>query len=59
MVKRVDVLAYDIVKSVTDGNNQVGGLDLGGVGPTTEGVVIFIVGLASIIGFAMWLGAKN
>ncbi|GAA4546118.1 cytochrome c [Pseudonocardia xishanensis] len=52
-----DIIAY--VKSVTDGNNQVGGNPLGGLGPTTEGVVIFIVGLTSIIGFAMWLGAKN
>lgn len=52
-----DIIAY--VKSVTNSNNQVGGLDLGGVGPTTEGVVVFIVGLASIIGFSMWLGAKN
>jgi ubiquinol-cytochrome c reductase cytochrome c subunit len=52
-----DIIAY--VKSVTNDNNSVGGLALGGVGPTTEGVVVFIVGLASIIGFAMWLGAKN
>jgi ubiquinol-cytochrome c reductase cytochrome c subunit len=52
-----DIIAY--VKSVTNGNNQVGGDELGGLGPTTEGVVIFLVGLTSIIGFAMWLGAKN
>jgi ubiquinol-cytochrome c reductase cytochrome c subunit len=52
-----DIIAY--VKSVTNGNNQVGGYDLGGLGPTTEGVVIFVVGLTAVVGFAMWLGAKN
>jgi ubiquinol-cytochrome c reductase cytochrome c subunit len=52
-----DIIAY--VKSVTNGSNQVGGYDLGGLGPTTEGVVIFVVGLTAVVGFAMWLGAKN
>lgn len=52
-----DIIAY--VKSVTNGSNQVGGYDLGGLGPTTEGVVVFVVGLTAVIGFAMWLGAKN
>lgn len=52
-----DIIAY--VKSVTNGHNSVGGYNQGGLGPTSEGVVIFIVGLAAVVGFAMWLGAKN
>jgi ubiquinol-cytochrome c reductase cytochrome c subunit len=55
--EKQDIIAY--VKSVTDGNNSPGGYNIGGVGPTTEGVIAFVVGLASIVGFAMWLGAKN
>jgi ubiquinol-cytochrome c reductase cytochrome c subunit len=54
--EKKDIIAY--VKSVTEGNNP-GGYNSGGLGPTTEGVIAFVVGLASIIGFAMWLGAKN
>lgn len=52
-----DIIAY--VKSVTNNNNNVGGYASGGLGPTSEGVVAFVVGLGAIIGFAMWLGAKN
>lgn len=50
-----DIIAY--VESVHDVNP--GGNELGGIGPTAEGVIIFAVGLASLIGFAMWLGAKS
>ncbi|HEV7470089.1 MAG: cytochrome c class [Pseudonocardia sp.] len=55
--EKKDIIAY--VKSVTNGNNNPGGNPLGGLGPTSEGVIIFVVGLTAVIGFAMWLGAKN
>jgi ubiquinol-cytochrome c reductase cytochrome c subunit len=55
--EKKDIIAY--VKSVTDGNNNPGGAPLGGIGPTAEGLVTFIVGVAAMIGFALWLGAKN
>jgi ubiquinol-cytochrome c reductase cytochrome c subunit len=52
-----DIIAY--VKSVSDGNNSVGGNPLGGLGPTSEGVITFVVGMAALIGFALWVGAKS
>ena len=37
---------------------SVGGYDAGGIGPTAEGIVAFIFGLAAMVGIAIWLGAK-
>lgn len=36
-----------------------GGLGLGSVGPVTEGLFIWIVGVGGLIGIAVWLGAKS
>jgi len=36
-----------------------GGLNLGGLGPVTEGLVGWVVGLVALIGCAVWLGAKS
>jgi ubiquinol-cytochrome c reductase cytochrome c subunit len=55
--EKEDIIAY--VKSVTNGNNNPGGNALGGIGPVSEGLVSFIVGIAAMIGFALWLGAKS
>jgi ubiquinol-cytochrome c reductase cytochrome c subunit len=55
--EKEDIIAY--VKSVTNGNNNPGGDPLGGIGPVSEGLVAFIVGIAAMVGFAMWLGAKS
>jgi ubiquinol-cytochrome c reductase cytochrome c subunit len=55
--EKKDIIAY--VKSVSDGNNDPGGNGLGGIGPTSEGVIAFVVGLAALVGVAMWLGAKS
>jgi ubiquinol-cytochrome c reductase cytochrome c subunit len=55
--EKEDIIAY--VESVTNGNNNPGGNPLGGIGPVSEGLVAFIVGIAAMIGFAMWLGAKS
>ncbi|WP_424511231.1 c-type cytochrome [Pseudonocardia endophytica] len=55
--EKKDIIAY--VKSVSEGGNNVGGYAAGGIGPTSEGIIIFIVGMAGLIGFAMWLGAKS
>jgi ubiquinol-cytochrome c reductase cytochrome c subunit len=35
-----------------------GGMTLGGLGPVTEGLVGWVVGLVALIGCAIWLGAK-
>lgn len=55
--EKADIIAY--VKSVSDNNNNPGGNALGGIGPVSEGLIAFIVGLAGLIGFALWLGAKS
>ncbi|GEL17157.1 cytochrome bc1 complex diheme cytochrome c subunit [Pseudonocardia asaccharolytica] len=55
--EKEDIIAF--VKSVTNGNNNPGGNPLGGIGPTSEGLIAFIVGLAALVGVAMWLGAKS
>jgi ubiquinol-cytochrome c reductase cytochrome c subunit len=36
-----------------------GGLSLGMLGPVNEGLVAWLVGLAALIGCAVWLGAKS
>jgi ubiquinol-cytochrome c reductase cytochrome c subunit len=53
--EKQDIIAY--VESVHDVNP--GGNPLGGLGPTAEGVIAFVVGIAAMVGFAMWLGAKS
>ncbi len=55
--EKKDIIAY--IKSVEGDNNNPGGNPLGGIGPVSEGVVAFTVGLAGLIGFALWLGAKS
>jgi quinol---cytochrome-c reductase cytochrome c subunit len=54
--EKEDIIAY--VKSVSGQDNSVGGYAAGGIGPTAEGIVAFIVGLTAMIGIAIWLGAK-
>lgn len=55
--EKKDIVAY--VKSVTDGNNNPGGDPLGGYGPMPEGLIIFIVGIAGLVGVTLWIGAKS
>jgi ubiquinol-cytochrome c reductase cytochrome c subunit len=50
-----DVIAY------LDGIHQApspGGLSLGGIGPVSEGLVAWMIGLFLLVGAAIWLGAK-
>ncbi|MGQ0842416.1 cytochrome bc1 complex diheme cytochrome c subunit [Actinokineospora sp.] len=54
--EKEDIIAY--VKSVTDGNNNPGGNGLGGLGPQSEGLIAFIVGMAALVGITLWIGAK-
>jgi quinol---cytochrome-c reductase cytochrome c subunit len=55
--EKKDIIAF--IKSVEGDYNNPGGNPLGGIGPVSEGVVAFTVGLAGLIGFALWLGAKS
>src|SRR5690625_7087610 len=36
-----------------------GGLTLGNIGPVSEALVAWIVGIAGLIGCAVWLGARS
>jgi ubiquinol-cytochrome c reductase cytochrome c subunit len=54
--EKKDIIAY--VKSVTGQQNSPGGYALGGFGPISEAVVVFIFGLAVLIGVTMWIGAR-
>lgn len=54
--EKKDIIAY--VKSVTDGKNNPGGEALGGLGPVSEGLIAWIVGIALLIGITLWVGAK-
>ncbi|MCI2421272.1 cytochrome c [Saccharopolyspora sp. K220] len=54
--EKKDIIAY--VKSVTNGNNNPGGNDLGGYGPGPETVIAWVVGLGALIGLTLWIGAR-
>ena len=54
--EKKDIVAY--VKSVTDGKNNPGGNALGGYGPGPETVIAWVVGLGSLIGLTLWIGAR-
>jgi ubiquinol-cytochrome c reductase cytochrome c subunit len=51
-----DIIAY--VRSMSSAPAP-GGYNLGALGPVTEGLVSWVVGLAALIGCAVWLGAKS
>jgi ubiquinol-cytochrome c reductase cytochrome c subunit len=38
---------------------QYGGFDLGGMGPVSEGLFAWIVGIGSLVGFATWIAAHT
>ena len=41
------------------GEVSPGGLSLGSLGPVSEGVWVWMVGLGSLIAIAVWVGAKS
>ena len=36
-----------------------GGYGLGGLGPVTEGVAIWLVGIVALIGATLWIGSRS
>jgi ubiquinol-cytochrome c reductase cytochrome c subunit len=54
--QKKDIIAY--VTSVSEGENNPGGDGLGGIGPVSEGLIAWIVGIGALVGFTLWLGAK-
>jgi ubiquinol-cytochrome c reductase cytochrome c subunit len=51
-----DVIAY--LDTINKTPNP-GGLSLGRIGPVSEGLVAWLVGLTILLGFAVWLGSKS
>lgn len=51
-----DVIAY---LDTLDTAPTPGGLSLGAIGPVSEGLVAWLVGIGALIGCAVWLGAKS
>lgn len=54
--EKKDLIAY--LESVSDGKNNPGGNALGGIGPVSEGLVAWLVGMGALIACTLWLGAK-
>ncbi|MGH3676880.1 MAG: cytochrome bc1 complex diheme cytochrome c subunit [Mycobacterium sp.] len=50
-----DIVAY--VRMATEAPNP-GGYGLGGFGPTSEGMAIWIIGIVAVIGAAVWIGSR-
>ena len=50
-----DVIAY---LDQLETNGSPGGFALGSLGPVTEGLYAWTIGLALLLGCAVWLGAK-
>ncbi len=51
-----DVIAY--LTSIED-NPEYGGFGLGGLGPVSEGLFSWLVGLGSLVGIAVWIAAHT
>ena len=53
---KANIIAY---LKYLDDNPSVGGLDLGNLGPVSEGLFIWIFGLGSIVAITIWLTARS
>lgn len=51
-----DIIAY--IRSVNGQQNSPGGYALGGLGPISEGLATFVIGVAALVGITLWIGAK-
>lgn len=54
---KADIIAY--LEFIDDSNNAVGIVDLGGLGPVSEGLFVWIFALGSIVAITVWLTAKS
>jgi len=54
--EKKDVIAY--IQSVQNGNNNPGGNPLGGLGPVSEGFLMWALGIAALVGVTLWIGAR-
>ncbi|MGB3302322.1 c-type cytochrome [Gordonia sp. (in: high G+C Gram-positive bacteria)] len=54
--EKKDIIGY--VRYV-DSANPSGGYGLGGFGPVSEGIVMWVVGVTAVVAGAMWIGSRN
>lgn len=54
--EKKDIIAF--IKSSKESPNP-GGFGLGGIGPVTEGMLMWFVGIVVMIIFAMWIGSRQ
>lgn len=52
-----DIIAF--IKSSKETPSQGGLFGLGGIGPVTEGMLMWFVGIVVLIAFAMWIGSRS
>lgn len=50
-----DIIAYLMEQRET----SVGGITLGSLGPVAEGLWVWVIGIGTLIGVAVWIGAKS
>lgn len=55
--QKADVIAY--VQQTLAEDRDPGGLNLGRLGPATEGVAIFLVGIVALVFAALWIAGKS
>ncbi|MEO3929619.1 c-type cytochrome [Micromonosporaceae bacterium B7E4] len=55
--QKADVIAY--VQQTLAEDRDPGGLNLGRLGPATEGVTIFLVGMVALVFAALWIAGKS
>jgi ubiquinol-cytochrome c reductase cytochrome c subunit len=50
----------DIITAIkfNENNTAPGGFELGSIGPVSEGIFIWIIGLGAIVGITVWLTAR-
>jgi ubiquinol-cytochrome c reductase cytochrome c subunit len=51
-----DIIAY--VRSLQE-NPGYGGFSMGGIGPVSEGLIAWVVGIGALVGFAVWIAANT
>ena len=54
--EKKDIIAY--IKAAKE-TPEHGGFSLGGIGPVTEGMMMWFVGIIVMIAFAMWIGSRQ
>jgi ubiquinol-cytochrome c reductase cytochrome c subunit len=52
-----DVIAYLMEQRADD--SSPGGANLGAIGPVSEGMWVWIIGMGALIGASVWIGAKS